>query len=479
MTKDTPRWLDGRYLLLYMAAAVAVRVLLFLHFPALLTNDSPDYVNAAYDIYTRLDFGSKWIGSVRMPGYGAFLAALYPLTGVRSDLLVAAQGVVGLLCVPLGWAIGGQLRSPRVAHGLAIFLAFNPVYLLLEHALMTEGLALALMLLSTLLVLLWLQQPQRVGMGLAAAVTIGLGGLVRVNLLPYGAVLIALPAGQWLVQAWRTRRWEVRPLLAVLLPPLVGLLVTLGPWLWRNYALYDTLSLSEHSDRSLLMWKTMSSTMDSNLPLFQQYAGGHAALDYYWLNEFNVRHAPVEAEAIAAAIIAEQVQAHPSSHLRAMVRSALNHIGIFIEGYVPRDDRAMVAYWFTFLVPDPAAVEGSVPAVQEWLDFRPVMDPSPWTAFWSAAGTVYLQVLRQLLFAALVAAVLRVAFCVWRRQLPLVSLAAYPVYAVMGLAAAYGMTLAFHAFTLTGSDRFAVLSDWVALAIVLWVFPREGEGVTG
>jgi len=475
------------WLAICLLLAAALRLLLFFYFPALLTNDSPDYVKAAHAIYTRLDFANEWLGDVRMPGYSAFLAAIYPLTGTRSDLLVAAQSLLGLLCVPLGWLIGRRLRSPRAAGGLAIFFALNPVYLLLEHTLMTEALALLIMVLFTLLALVWIEHPRRVWLGFLAGVVLGLGGLVRVNLLPYGAVLLALPAVQLLVRIVRARgaakraswsRQEFlrriacpygRRLAAVVLLPMIGLLLALGPWLWRNAALYGDLSLSEHSDRSLLMWKTMSGTMDPRLPLFQQYAGGHAALDFYWLNEFSPQHPTVEAEAIARAIVAEQVRAHPASHLRAVLRSGLNHVGIFIEGYVPRDDRAMIAYWFHALVPNPAAVESSVPAVREWLDFRPVTQPSPWTALWSAAGTISLQVLRPLLLAAFAAAVLRLAVLAKLRRVPLF---AHPTFAVVGLIAAYATTLAFHAVTLTGSDRFGTLSDWVMLAVVLFVFPR-------
>lgn len=475
------------WLAICLLLAIALRLLLFFYFPALLTNDSPDYIKSAYAIYTRLDFTNEWLGDVRMPGYSTILAALYPLTGTRSDLLVAAQSLLGLICVPLGWLIGRRLHSPRAAAGLAIFFAANPAYLLLEHTLMTEAPALLIMVVFTLLALLWIEHPRRAWLGLLAGGVLGLGGLVRVNLLPYGAVLLALPAVQLLARIVRARGAAKRALrsqqeffrrtscpygrrlIRVLLPPMIGLLVTLGPWLWRNYALYGNLSLSEHSDRSLLMWKTMSGTMDRSLPLFQQYASGHAALDFYWLNEFSPQHTTVEAEAIAGAIVREQVRAHPAGHLRAMLRSGLNHIGVFIEGYVPRDDRAMLAYWFHALVPDPAAVESSVPAVREWLDFHPVTQPSLWTWLWSVAGTIFLQVLRPLLFAAFAAAVLRLAFCARRGR---VSPLAFPTFAVLGLSAAYAATLAFHAVTLTGSDRFGTLSDWVMLAVVLFVFPR-------
>ena len=455
---------------LYLLLALALRLLLFAHFPALLTNDSPDYIKAAAAIYARLDFANEWLGDVRMPGYSTFLAVLYPLTGTHSDLLVLAQSVLGLLCVPLGWQIGRLLGSQRVADGLAIFFALNPVYLLLEHALMTEGPALFLLLASTALALRRLRHPPSAWVGFAAAVLLGLAGLVRVNVLPFGAVLLALPAVIWVADIVRTRsRPQPGALFAAVLPPLLGLAVTLSPWLWRNYELYGTLALSEHSDRSLLMWKTMSATMDPTLPLFQQVAQGHEALDFAWLNEFSPQHTTVEAEAIAAALVREQVQVHPGRHLRAVLRSGLNHVGVFVEGYVPRDDRAMIAYWFHALVPNPAAVATSVPAVDEWLTFAPVTQPSMWTSVWGATGTLFLQVLRPLLYVLFATAAIRFGLLIGRRK---VIWSAYPRVAVVGLIAACLATLLFHAITLTGSDRFATLTDWAALAVILYIFPH-------
>jgi hypothetical protein len=447
---------------------LTLRVTLFLHFPALLTNDSPDYVRGGIEIFWTGNFASFSLRDVRMPGYPMFLAAIYGLTGVRSDLLVVAQSVFGVVCILLGWRIGRRLGSQPVADALGIFFALSPVYVLLEHALMTEALALFIMVAFTLLVIAALPRSPSYAFGFSTAALLGFGGLVRINLLPYCGVLLALLAARWSYVTLRggvTRRRTLR-LGGVLLVMACGVGITLGPWMWRNASLYGLPALSLHTSRSLLVWKTMSGSMDSELPLFRQYAFGYSTLDYAWLAELDRRYPTNAAETIAAAIVGEQVYAHPDRHRDAMGAALLNYGGIYPGGAAPRDDRAMLAFWFGELVPTPVDVETSVPLTHEWLDFRPVTQPSLWTGGWSRAGLLYLLVLRPLLLLAFLAAAVLYAVRARRGAYPL---GYAPNLAAGGLIVAYVATWLFHAVTLTGSDRFASIADWVALLVVVYV----------
>ena len=63
---------------------------------------------------------------------------------------------------------------------------------------------------------------------------------------------------------------------------------------------------------------------------------------------------------------------------------------------------------------------------------------------------------------------LRFGFLIGRQRL---NWSAYPAIAITGLIAGCLATLLFHALTLTGSDRFSTLSDWAALAVILYIFP--------
>jgi hypothetical protein len=452
----------------YLLVGLALRIALYLHFPALLTNDSPDYVRGGIEIFWTGNFASFSLRDVRMPGYPMFLAALYGLTGSRSDLLVLAQSMLGMLCILLGWRIGRRLGSQPVADALGMFFALCPVYLLLEHALMTEALALFVMVAFTLLVIAALPRAPSPLFGFSAAVLLGFGGLVRINLLPFCGVLLALLAARWTYVTLHgsfDRRRALR-LGGVLLAMICGVGIMLGPWVWRNATLYGLPALSLHTSRSLLVWKTMSGSMDSTLPLFRQYAFGYNTFDYAWLAELDRRYPTNAAEAIAAAIVGEQVYAHPNRHRDAMGAALLNYAGIYSSRTPPRDDRAMLAFWFGELVPTPVDVETSVPRTHEWLDFRPLTQPSLWTALWSRAGLLYLLVLRPLLLLAFLAAV--VLFAVRLRR-GAYRLGYEPNLAVLGLSVAYAATWLFHGVTLTGSDRFAAIADWVALLVVVYV----------
>jgi hypothetical protein len=474
-------------LALYLVLAALLRWLLFTRYPALITADSPDYIEAAGDLATRLDFFSQGLGDIRMPGYPLFLAMLYGATGLRTDGIVLAQIVVGLLCVPLGWYIGRALRSQPTADALAIFLAFNPVYLLLEHTLLTEGLSIFTMLVFTLLAVIAVSRAPSPALAFGTAVMAGVCSMVRINLLPFCAALMALVLSRWLLAIWlrapRPRRdvrgiiWpddapqRLRSVLKILAPTALGLILIFGPWLWRNYAAYGVLSFSEHGARSLLMWKTMSGTMDPTLPTFREYADGRTEMAYAWLLRFSKQYPPAEAENIAEAIIAEQMAVHPLRHFQGVLASGLNHAGIYLEGYAPGDDRGAVAWWFKRLVSSPTAVQESFPELDTWMDYAPITTPSRLLPWWSSAGMFYLQVVRPTLVIGSIFAFALMLYQLWRRQLAWRSA---PVQSVLVIGGAYYLTILFHAFTLTGSDRFATISDWVALLLIVFASTQPG-----
>jgi hypothetical protein len=476
----------GVRLALYMVIAALLRWLLFTRYPALITADSPDYIEAARDLATRLDFFSEGLGSIRMPGYPLFLALLYGATGLRTDGIVLAQTVVGLLCVPLGWYIGRALRSQPTADALALFFVFNPVYLLLEHTLLTEGLSIFTMLIFTLLAVTAVNRPPSPWLAFGTAVMAGVCSMVRINLLPFCAALMALVLTRWLLAIWlreprlgkgvRSLLWphdalrRLRAVVTILAPTALGIVLIFGPWLWRNYAAYGVVSFSEHGARSLLMWKTMSGTVDPTLPTYRQYANGHTNMAYAWLLDFSNKYPTAEAENIAEAIMAEQMEAHPLRHLLGILASALNSAGIYLEGYAPGDDRGAVAWWFQYLVSSPTAVQESFPELDTWMDYAPITTPSSLLPWWSSAGLFYLQVVRPTLVLGSVFAFALMLYQLWRRQLLWRS---PPVQSVLVLGGAYYLTYLFHALTLTGSDRFAVISDWIALLLIVFAATQQ------
>jgi hypothetical protein len=62
---------------------------------------------------------------------------------------------------------------------------------------------------------------------------------------------------------------------------------------------------------------------------------------------------------------------------------------------------------------------------------------------------------------------------VLRARLGEFSVSSYPQRAVASLILAYYATMIFHLVTLTGSDRFIVISDWVAVLVSVFVISQR------
>jgi hypothetical protein len=193
-------------------------------------------------------------------------------------------------------------------------------------------------------------------------------------------------------------------------------------------------------------------------------------MEYAWLLDFSKKYPTAEAENIAEAIMAEQMEAHPLRHLQGILASALNSAGIYLEGYAPGDDRGAVAWWFQNLVSSPTAVQEIFPELDTWMDYAPITTPSSLLPWWSSAGLFYLQVVRPTLVLGSIFAFALMIYQLWRRQLDWRSPA---VQSVLVLGGAYYLTYLFHALTLTGSDRFAAISDWIALLLIVFVATQQ------
>ena len=179
-------------ILVIVAGAAVIRLVLFFNLPALFTDDSWDFLGAAFDIARRADFNSDRLRDVRMPAYPVALAVTLPFTAMQTDRVVLLQKALGLVSVGLGAAIGHALRRRFLAESLSIFIGFNPVFLLYEHLLMTETLFLTTLLGLTLAAVIGLRGPLRWWKGAMLGAILGVSTLTRANVAPYGLVLLAV-----------------------------------------------------------------------------------------------------------------------------------------------------------------------------------------------------------------------------------------------------------------------------------------------
>ncbi|MGH2625618.1 MAG: glycosyltransferase family 39 protein, partial [Anaerolineales bacterium] len=173
--------------------------------------------------------------SFRPPGYPAFLAGIYLLTGFKARLAAArlAQAILGAALAPLTARLALDLGlSARAARWAGLCLAVYPVLWMYPLGLGSENLFVPLVLLS-LLGLLFSGRSDRPASAVVPALALAAGTLTR------GALAIFVPfAAYWL---FRERGWRHSAVLTALTA--LGLL----PWSVRNTLLNGRPSFVDNS----------------------------------------------------------------------------------------------------------------------------------------------------------------------------------------------------------------------------------------
>ena len=239
-----------------VCAGLALRVYLVLKFPVTDTGDGPFYIELAWNwlkngVYGFAVHGQLTAVDMRVPGYPAFLAAVFAFAGQSPRAVMLAQVVVDLATCLVIALIAARLAPEnsrrRVALAglwLATLCPFTANY---TAVVLTETLVIFL---TALAILVLLQtdvggaQVARAGSFLAnpwllAGIVVGFGTLVRPEtplvLFAAGLVLLA----KW----WRPADW-MKLVRAGLMMGL-GLLLPLVPWAARNWnTLHDVQFLA-------------------------------------------------------------------------------------------------------------------------------------------------------------------------------------------------------------------------------------------
>ncbi|MEX0788672.1 MAG: glycosyltransferase family 39 protein [Anaerolineales bacterium] len=176
-----------------------------------------------------------FLTSHRAPGYPAFLAGIYALSGPEDRIAAArlAQAVLGAALAPLtAWLALRLGLAPRAARWSGLALALYPVLWMYPLGLGSENLFLPLVLLS-LIALLTSAERRQASSAIAPAIALAAGVLTRSVLAAF------LPfAAYWL---YRRRGWRHA---AVLLG--VSALAVL-PWSIRNTLVNGRLTFIENS----------------------------------------------------------------------------------------------------------------------------------------------------------------------------------------------------------------------------------------
>ncbi len=194
--------------------------------------------------------GWQWLGVNlhMMPFFTWLLAACFAIAGAFGPLLyVLVQGAVDTWTCLLVHRIAGHFDN-RFAIPAAIAAAVNPTQIVMAGLVYSDTPFVALVALSMLASLRWLQAPSTKTAGLIG-IGLGAAALFRVLIVPWGFVSIAFLALVMLV------RGQFRPHHATQLAG-AGIILALcvAPIMLRNHAQYGALSLTPQGGMHLTRW---------------------------------------------------------------------------------------------------------------------------------------------------------------------------------------------------------------------------------
>ncbi len=236
-------------------AAFALRLYFVWRFPFYEAGDTPIYQQLAHNWLRHGIYGLKIAGrltpvDIRVPGYPAFLAAIYIFFGETARAVMVAQAFVGVLTCFLVAAMAAVLAPKesrrRVALAALWLTALCPFTANYTAVVLTETLTIFLSTLALLVLMEALRLSQAKDVvaqteasfrmpWLLGGMVVGFGTLVRPEtpliLAAAGAVLVAL----W----WRPRNWPRLLHTGTLLA--VGLILPLLPWAARNWRVVHTV----------------------------------------------------------------------------------------------------------------------------------------------------------------------------------------------------------------------------------------------
>ncbi len=239
-----------------VCAGLALRVYLVLKFPVTDTGDGPFYIELAWNwlkngVYGFAVHGQLTAVDMRVPGYPAFLAAVFAVAGQSPRAVMLAQVVVDLATCFVIALIAARLAPENSRRRVALagfwLAALCPFTANYTAVVLTETLVIFL---TALAILVLLQTDvggvhvARAGAFLAnpwllAGIVVGFGTLVRPEtplvLFAAGLVLVA----KW----WRPADWMKLVRVGLLMG--LGLLLPLVPWAARNWnTLHDVQFLA-------------------------------------------------------------------------------------------------------------------------------------------------------------------------------------------------------------------------------------------
>jgi 4-amino-4-deoxy-L-arabinose transferase-like glycosyltransferase len=220
--------LDGVAIVLILFALGIRLAFVFLTPRRVLFPDGIQYLAVAHSLVTGHGFGLQ---ALRPPGYPAFVAAVWSVTGENLLALRLVEALVGTISVALIAALGARWFGSGAGRLALVVAAFHPVLAYLPSTQYSENLLVLVCVLAYGCLFEAILRPgRRLRWWIAGGVLLGVACLIRPN-------VVVLVPGLLLGAAWslaRAGRGFALPAFACV----VALSLTLAPWLIRNHRVH-------------------------------------------------------------------------------------------------------------------------------------------------------------------------------------------------------------------------------------------------
>ena len=216
-----------------MSVAITVRLAGALSFPSVPVADAADYNGLALRIVARHEYVSVdgLPTAVRPPGYPAFLATIFALIGSEPRNAYVVQAALGGLTVALLLWLAGQTVGPTEALVGGLLAALYPGLVWLPRVLLSENLALPV-LLGSLCAAARLLRTNSWRWAFVTGAMLALATLTRAS----SAFLVLLLLSGLLIAF--ARQEGLRRAVVIVLITVAGLTAGLLPWAYRNHAVF-------------------------------------------------------------------------------------------------------------------------------------------------------------------------------------------------------------------------------------------------
>lgn len=450
-----PASLDLRVGAALALLALALRLGVALAVPTLFTADSPSYLRIASELAASGSITDNRLDLLRMPGYPVALAAILKIPLAGDTALALGQALLGALAVAFAFAVARSLGASRGRAGaVAIFVLLAPPYLVLDRAVMSEGLALTLLLAFSASALSLYRRPSSILLAVATGLAGGALALTRLNALPFLILLPVPVALRWAQEAREGGRRRSAAALAALIAT-IALVILVLPTLERNRERFGRWTLFASPAKVRLVYAAQKGLVDPEGALARFYRSGpeqghfDPVMELFWALARLPSGGETEARALLAAARAEEPEAFRAARMVTFV----HYLGADRSPGEPGS-------WLDAEVREPWRAE---PRSRRFLstsgrsEHRGLVDLL-------RRGCRFYAAFRPVLLIALLLGVGLAASALRRSD-------GRPHAGLVALVAAHFATAALHAWALADYSRFFVIFDWLPVAVLFASLP--------